>query len=353
MVDIGLNLVLVFCSTSLRSQMIRIFDPETRARQNLCRLARFGANLSDAHSCFIFLPPKYAHLDTSELLTSSRRDEESNKFLIMGGYHSLSNDILEQCRVSRGVGLIGWVSKYSRSIHVSPFEHDSRTLGTYSTEQHLKSFIGIPIPLYNGSLEGESEAVGVLCCDSKKSFAFSKLHGKLLEDLAAEVSNTLSLLLSSTAKEIGEQSWDSFVKRGSELAQSVGPSSVEMLRVRLQNFEAIELRLGTRRTLELVERIYILIHQALPPNFPTFRLPNGDTLIVLDNMMTSFYETKLVTICDRIAPADEKPIFDFARSSMKGKRGGKGFSFDEVARDTIQFKAFPKESLTYLERARA
>jgi hypothetical protein len=112
-------------------------------------------------------------------------------------------------KIARGNGLIGWVAKHNRSIHVSPFERDSRTLGIYSEDQQLKSFIGIPVNLGAGNPSGgasspsaggeESANVGVIACDSKKSFAFSKLQGKLLEDLAAEVSNTVRLIRTRAA----------------------------------------------------------------------------------------------------------------------------------------------------------
>ena len=96
--------------------------------------------------------------------------------LELAGFHTLSNDIISNCVIPKGDGLIGWVSKHKQAIHVSPFERDSRTLGTYSRDQSLKSFIGIPVQIPVGS----QLQYGVIACDSKKSYAFSETPGQTL-----------------------------------------------------------------------------------------------------------------------------------------------------------------------------
>ncbi|MCB0335560.1 MAG: hypothetical protein KDD62_04620, partial [Bdellovibrionales bacterium] len=51
-------------------------------RESLCRLARFGANITDSHSCFVFLPA----LPSGSQLTQAY----SEKHIVLAGYHSLS-----------------------------------------------------------------------------------------------------------------------------------------------------------------------------------------------------------------------------------------------------------------------
>jgi hypothetical protein len=278
-------------------------------RRDLCRLARFGANISDSHSCFIFVPPCF--LDP---ITSSESEAE---YLDLGGYHSLSPDILEPCRLTRGIGIIGWVAKHRQSIHVSPFEHDSRTLGTYTSDQKLKSFIGIPIAL---QLPGGTCCAGVVGCDSKKSYAFSKLQGKLLEDLAFEISNTLKLALLQLRRDDREASWQQFLARGETLLEALGHNAVEVLRVRTGNFTQLEAALGTGDCIAMVDQVLRFIQQALPPHFPAYRMPNGDIILVVDNMMSSYYENKISALANHVTRKSHKLQFQFSRKAGGGKQ---------------------------------
>lgn len=247
--------------------------------EQLCRMARFGANISDAYGCYVFLPT------------------QNSNALGLAGFHSLSNDVIRDCEIQPNNGLIGWVAKHKRSIHVSPFERDSRTLGFYHQDQSLKSFIGIPI-FTSGSQNTEEALVGVVACDSKKSFAFSKLQGKLLEDLACEISSHLHMVGLLQENGLHKLSWQSFFNRSNELLNGLGRDSIEVVRMNIKNYQMIEQNLGTARTLPLLDQLFRLIEQALPPHFPCIRLPNGDLLMVVDNMMTSFLENKIQAICE-------------------------------------------------------
>jgi hypothetical protein len=245
--------------------------------ENLCRMARFGANISDAYGCYIFLP-------------------NSSNSLLLAGFHSLSNEVIRDCEILPNAGLVGWVAKHKRSIHVSPFERDSRTLGFYFQDQNLKSFIGIPV-LVRSSPNNSEDGVGVIACDSKKSFAFSKLQGKLLEDLSYEITNYLHLASIAKESALPKVSWNSFFARSSQLLNSLGRDSIEIIRIQIANFSSIEQSIGSAQTLILLEQLYRLIEQALPPHFSSIKLPNGDMILVVDNMMTSFIENKILAIC--------------------------------------------------------
>ena len=282
-------------------------------KADLCRLARFGANISDSHSCFIFLPSRVLHGDDQS------RQQARQDALELAGFHTLSSDVLERCRLAVDSGIIGWVSKHHQSIHVSPFEHDSRTLGMYRADQKLKSFIGIPIPVAAGNSEGRSTS-GVIACDSKKSYAFSKLQGKLLEDLAVEVANTLRLSLLCVSRAGGDASWQAFLKRAQAVFGALGKNSVDVLRARPENFDALERVLGTSGCVGLIEQIYRLVQQALPPHFPAHRLPNGDIVIIMDNMMSSFYQNKLEAFSQHVARDHHRVSFSFTKASFSDKR---------------------------------
>jgi hypothetical protein len=68
--------------------------------------------------------------------------------------------------------------------------------------------------------------------------------------------------------------------------------SVEILRISIENLSQLETRLGTTWAIEAAEQFVRLIQQALPPHFPITRMPNGDVLVALDNMMSSFFQQK-------------------------------------------------------------
>jgi len=289
-------------------------EPQVKVNCDLQRLARFGANISDAHSCFIFLP---AELLTTLTCTPKLNEGADSSTLVLAGYHSLSSSVIVDCRLPRGAGLIGWVAKHNRSIHVSPFELDSRTLGIYSSDQQLKSFVGVPVALDHGRT---TACAGVIACDSKKSFAFSKLQIKLLEDLAAEISNTVQLLLLYGWQGQVDVAWQTFLRRAEELALALGNTAVEILRIRLANFEALESSLGTSAALALAEQLFRLLQQALPPHFPLVRLISGDIIICLDNMMTSFYENKIRALCERIGMPDRNPVLEFIKTPSRNRK---------------------------------
>jgi hypothetical protein len=222
------------------------------------------------------------------------------------------------------------VASHGRSIHVSPFELDSRTLGIYSADQQLKSFIGIPISLQDpydmlsAAGVGRNQLLGVLACDSKKSFAFSKIQGKLLEDLSREIAETVTLLVEQQGRAHPDVAWHLFLRRGAELARSIRISSVEVVRVVMTNFRDIEHRMGTSTALTAAEQLHRIIRQVLPPHFPSVRLLNGDVVMAFDNMMTSFYESRIRAVtAHHLAHhgmAGQPLSFEFIRASSRERR---------------------------------
>ena len=295
-------------------------------RSNLCRLARFGANISDAHSCFIFLPLALFETDPWQ--------QNDDDCLILGGYQSLSTEVIETPRIEKRSGLIGWVAEHRQSIHVSPFEHDSRTLGIYRSDQKLKSFIGIPVPGLPATKKNAPNT-GVIACDSKKSFAFSKLQGKLLEDLANEVANSVNLAYLHLREQNSGPTWEKFAHKGSSLVEAIGRNSVEVIRLAVTNFQNLEESFGTQVAIALLEQLYRLIQQALPPHFPNYLLPNGDFVLVIDNMMSAFYENKIRAIAQHLSRNHGELELLFVKRSF-ADRQYRGAALEDLIRSTCR-----------------
>ncbi len=292
---------------------------------HLNQLASLGLNLTDAHSCFIFLPTRRGSLK-------------------LVGAHSLCREIVRDFELPNGSGLIGWIARHRRAIHVSPFENDSRTLGVYRSDQQLKSFIGAPIivpclPDDEGSSPEQASALGcgVIACDSRKSFAFSKLQGRLLEGLALQAAQTVGLLLESAGQRerfpSGKQGLSQFVQGVQKLGHSLGLSAVEVLRLRCKNFSGLELGYGTQKSIEVFEQVEKLVAQCLPEHSPRMRLPSGELLVAIDSMTGAFYESRIRAVCAHVAQTGQRVDFDFNRQSYRSLRHSNA-SIDELVAAT-------------------
>lgn len=149
------------------------YSPEKGAgitvAQSLTSMAQLIANTIEAYSAVIFLADR-----TKNMLT-------------VGAYHTLSRDFVKNVLIPFGSGLIGWTAENKNRISVCPFENDSTTLLYYLVDQNLKSFISLPI------LNEREELLGVLACDSKKTYAFSKIVEKVLHDCAKQTAILIEL----------------------------------------------------------------------------------------------------------------------------------------------------------------
>lgn len=289
---------------------------------SLCRLARFGANISDAHSCCILLPRIN---NTGKTIKSLSTDT-----LVITGYHSLSSDIDQNSTLQIGNGLIGWVALHGKAIHVSPFEQDCRTLGIYEKNCDIKSLIGIPIDLSHIGINTETNKVfGVILCDSKKLYAFSKLQGKLLQDLAFEISHNLKIQLQNNTQASQNSSWNSFLDKSAELIQALGRDSVCMLRLSLLNYYDLEQHYGAGSLIDVLDQSFRLIQQALPPHYALTQLPNGDIIICLDNMMIDFYRNKIKQLIKHVCNQDRQPEYDHSYKNLSVRDCGQ-MSLEEI-----------------------
>ena len=94
--------------------------------------------------------------------------------LRLSAWETLSPSLIPNAEVREGQGLIGWVAKEGRSLHVTRFTRDTRTLGIYSQDVHIKAFLAVPLP----------GAAGVMMVDSKNRYAFTDKKQRILEGCA-------------------------------------------------------------------------------------------------------------------------------------------------------------------------
>lgn len=102
-------------------------------------------------------------------------------------FFSLGDSIQRGLRIESGYGLAGWVAKHNKPLLVTKFDQKNALLGYYGPEQaeQVKVFLGCPLP---GGL-------GVLCMDSKKTYAFTDKDQRVLAlfaDVVAAILTDLS-----------------------------------------------------------------------------------------------------------------------------------------------------------------
>jgi len=330
-------------------------------REDLKKLAKLAANVSEAHTCTIFLPTglltashhQRSHENTSlalaehGVLTSitapaNQSDTiELKKVFQLGpdvavgsiemvANHSASSHLVRDCRIQVGNGLIGWVAENARSIHVAPFDMDSSVLGIYTETEPLKSLVAVPIPMPTENPNVRTFS-GVLMCDSRKSFSFTKPQVKHLEELATLISRLLYWTIFKKEATSTESSWDSFLTKANQLSEVIGHDSIELVRISVDSFPDIETAHGVSHAVQQSEQFIRLIQQALPPHFPLVRLPNGDILVALDNMMTTFFQNKIRTLANHLNEQVNPFVIRIQNFSAKACRV-RGFDIDAILR---------------------
>jgi transcriptional regulator with GAF, ATPase, and Fis domain len=97
-------------------------------------------------------------------LVNEKRDS-----LILSSFYSLSKNIISHASIGFEEGLVGWIAKNQKPVTVKSFDRDTTSLGYYSTNEDIKSFMGVPL-----------RTKGVLCVDSKKTYVFTEKDQKIL-----------------------------------------------------------------------------------------------------------------------------------------------------------------------------
>jgi hypothetical protein len=213
-------------------------------------------------------------------------------------------------------------------MHIAPFESESSSLGIYSEPEQLRSLAALPVPMPSEYRDAES-CFGVLVCDSKRATPFSKVQMKLLEDISTEISRLLFWALFKVPHSAVESSWESFLARTENLGTAIGVNSIEFLRVAMPCLSELEQCAGVSATVRMSEQFFRLVQQALPPHFPIVRLPQGEILIALDNMMSAFFKTKLHALAKHLA--EEFKGFGVVIHSFAARaHRGRGLDIDAI-----------------------
>ena len=311
-----------------------------------------AANLTDAHTCALFLPTQIAqsplaYAPSTQSADGLRRDapvngqpgaqnrspipttsDRSSRSVELVAAHTLSSSLLQHCRIAPGSGVIGWVAENSRPIHVAPFDLETSALGIYAEPESLKSVLAVPFQLPNSSADSSSLS-GVLMCDSRKAFAFTKIQIKHLEEIAALTSRLLFWGLRSKTPTTPDGSWDTFQNKTDQLGEAIGYDSIELVRITPESFSALEDAHGISLSIQKMEQFMRLTQQALPPHFPLVRLPNGEILIAVDNMMATFFQNKIRTLANHLSePA--KPFAIRVQSHSAKSVRGREFNVDTI-----------------------
>lgn len=147
--------------------------------------------------------------------------EDRGQTLCLKSFYSLSPNIIKDCSISVGEGLIGWVAQNQEPLSVSQFRYDAKSLGFYSRDEEIKSFMACPVI--------RDELVGVLCCDSKSQYVFTPKSQKLLSCFAEQISR---LLINASAwQRLAKSSVDtsSLYEVCSKISSATSPEEVAIL----------------------------------------------------------------------------------------------------------------------------
>jgi len=101
--------------------------------------------------------------------------EPAKEILKMENFQTFSKNILADCEIEPGEGMVGWVFREQKPLNVNNFERSTTTLKFYSADEEIKSFLAVPLP----------ENGGVLSVDSKKGYIFTDIKEKILKQMAA------------------------------------------------------------------------------------------------------------------------------------------------------------------------
>ncbi|MFQ6111380.1 MAG: GAF domain-containing protein, partial [Nitrospinota bacterium] len=136
-----------------------------RLERQLANLIALVSNVTEAYTAALFLENKAR--SGYQLIT----------------YHSLSRHIIPNALILPGQGLVGWVLQNRQPLSVDQFRYETSSLGFYSQEEEIKSFMAAPIL--------SARVDGALAIDSKKSYVFTPKVQKLLIGFSEQFANLL------------------------------------------------------------------------------------------------------------------------------------------------------------------
>jgi len=248
-------------------------------------IVRVGALATECSSCFLFLPSRFPEVTFGEDLSL--------------GASWFPNARRTDLIISSG-GMINWVSKHEtpfeglltkEDVGIELHETDEPNI-TSNTEQIVLAF---PVVLRR---EGDAypSRAGVLLAERPcNSPPFRELDKEILLGIARHLSTVLLLWRDyrRSADASKRSSWELFLSQVRELQYALGSDALEVARMSKSSYKKFEDELGLSEAVIITEQFERLVAQSFPPQFPLFRLPDGDLLIVFDKMMKTFLENKL------------------------------------------------------------
>ncbi len=137
-------------------------------RSSYQRLLGILCSVLDTYSACLFLP------------AAPHEGEKGQQAYHLAAHFSLGEKIDTDALVAQGRGLVGWILRNAEPLLVVNFDQRQNHLGYYNDneEQHIKAFMGCPLP--GGG--------GALCVDSKRQYSFSEKDQKMLHLFADLVS---------------------------------------------------------------------------------------------------------------------------------------------------------------------
>ncbi len=155
-------------------------------QKDINNLIRLTANVLEAHSVSLIAP-----LSTVETLYAGKAKDGSSDTLALLCSHTLSPDAAVPPGRTFVGGPLTWVTKTKKSLQITPFERDAKTLGTYQRSIPLKSVAAVPMKF----VYKNRSSFGILAADSLKAYKFTPLQMKLLNELSTNLSRLIELNL--------------------------------------------------------------------------------------------------------------------------------------------------------------
>ncbi len=108
---------------------------------------------------------------------------EARERLVVSHYCTLSDALMPGAAIAPGQGILGWIYREGKTVHVTRFDRDTRTLGIYQRDVGIKALLAAPLP------GGE----GVLMIDSKSRYAFTEKRQKIFRNCPGIAASLLEL----------------------------------------------------------------------------------------------------------------------------------------------------------------
>lgn len=295
-----------------------------QARDDLRELTRVVSIITGANSTAVFLP---TGLLGQQMTTTSRRistnrppvDRDPRPSSIDLVAVTSASKLVKDCRIPVGHGLLGWVAEHGRPIHLAPCDGSGSALALYVDQEPIKSLVAVPIAFQQSLTSGHTHTLstlqsklsagsnGVLMCDSVNAEGFTNNQVKVLEHFAVIIQRLLSWAQRAEGDALVETTWELFKQKSAELGDAIGHESIAILRIRVNSLRNLEQIGGISLAVQLSEQFVRLAQQAIPPHFPSVRLPDGDVAIAVDDMMSSFFQQKLQTLANHLS-TPERPF---------------------------------------------